>query len=58
MGYSWGGFESLIIPFDPRSYRTATTWAEKGQALRLHVGLEDVEDLKADLEAGFARLAP
>ncbi|MGH6736259.1 MAG: cystathionine beta-lyase [Methyloceanibacter sp.] len=57
MGYSWGGFESLILPFDPRTYRTATTWDEKGPALRLHVGLEDVEDLKADLEAGFARLA-
>jgi cysteine-S-conjugate beta-lyase len=57
MGYSWGGFESLILPFDPRAYRTATKWEEKGPALRLHVGLEDVEDLKADLEAGFARLA-
>jgi cysteine-S-conjugate beta-lyase len=57
MGYSWGGFESLILPFDPRAYRTATRWEEKGPALRLHAGLEDVEDLKADLEAGFARLA-
>ena len=56
MGYSWGGFESLIIPFDPRDYRTATTWNAEGPALRLHVGLEDVEDLKADLDAGFARL--
>jgi cystathionine beta-lyase len=56
MGYSWGGFESLILPFDPRSYRSATTWEEKGPALRLHVGLEEVEDLKADLEAGFERL--
>jgi cysteine-S-conjugate beta-lyase len=56
MGYSWGGFESLILPFDPRAYRTATKWEDKGQALRLHVGLEDVEDLKADLDAGFARL--
>ncbi len=57
MGYSWGGFESLILPFDPRDYRTATKWQVEGQAIRLHVGLEDVEDLKADLEAGFARLA-
>jgi cysteine-S-conjugate beta-lyase len=57
MGYSWGGFESLIIPFDPSSYRTATPWKAEGPALRLHVGLEDVDDLKADLEAGFARLA-
>jgi cysteine-S-conjugate beta-lyase len=56
MGYSWGGFESLILPFDPSDYRTATTWKAEGPALRLHVGLEDVEDLKADLDAGFARL--
>jgi cystathionine beta-lyase len=57
MGYSWGGFESLILPFDPRAYRTATTWQPEGPALRLHVGLEDIEDLKADLDAGFARLS-
>jgi cysteine-S-conjugate beta-lyase len=57
MGYSWGGFESLILPFDPSDYRTVTKWQAEGPALRLHVGLEDVEDLKADLEAGFGRLA-
>lgn len=57
MGYSWGGYESLVIPFNPRSYRTATRWQDKGQALRFHIGLDDVRDLKADLEAGFARLA-
>ena len=57
MGYSWGGYESLILPFDPRTYRSATTWQVEGAALRLHIGLEDVEDLKADLDAGFARLA-
>ncbi|WP_108680457.1 cystathionine beta-lyase [Methyloceanibacter sp. wino2] len=57
MGYSWGGYESLILPFDPTTYRTATKWQVEGPALRLHVGLEDIEDLKADLEAGFARLA-
>lgn len=57
MGYSWGGYESLILPFDPRTYRSATTWQLEGPALRLHIGLEDVEDLKADLHAGFARLA-
>jgi cysteine-S-conjugate beta-lyase len=54
MGYSWGGFESLIIPFDCAPYRTATKWAPGGPALRLHIGLENVEDLKADLERGFA----
>ncbi|MCP4780210.1 MAG: cystathionine beta-lyase [Hyphomicrobium sp.] len=57
MGFSWGGYESLVIPFDPTSYRTATRWQAEGPALRLHIGLEDVEDLKADLEAGFARRA-
>ena len=56
MGFSWGGYESLVIPFDCSSYRTATTWAPGGPALRLQVGLEDLEDLKDDLAAGFARL--
>src|SRR5246500_2028797 len=54
MGYSWGGFESLIISFDCSDYRTATKWAPGGPALRLHIGLENVEDLKAALAAGFA----
>jgi cystathionine beta-lyase len=54
MGYSWGGFESLAIPFDCTDYRTATRWAPEGPAVRLHIGLESVDDLKADLERGFA----
>jgi cystathionine beta-lyase len=54
MGYSWGGFESLVIPFDCEGYRSATKWAPGGPSLRLHIGLENVEDLKADLERGFA----
>lgn len=54
MGYSWGGFESLVIPFDCASYRTATQWNPGGPALRLHIGLESTDDLKADLERGFA----
>jgi len=56
MGYSWGGYESLVIPFDCASYRTATRWAPGGPTLRFTVGLEDIEDLKADLDRGFARL--
>jgi cystathionine beta-lyase len=56
LGYSWGGYESLILPFDCASYRTATQWKPEGQALRFSVGLEDLEDLKDDLGAGFARL--
>jgi cystathionine beta-lyase len=56
MGYSWGGFESLIIPQDPTKVRTATKWEAQGPMLRLHAGLEDPADLIADLEAGFERL--
>jgi cystathionine beta-lyase len=56
MGYSWGGYESLIIPFDASHYRTATKWSAEGPALRLHIGLENVEDLQVDLTAGFDRL--
>jgi cystathionine beta-lyase len=54
MGYSWGGFESLVIPFDCATYRTATTWAPGGPTLRFHIGLENLDDLKADLSRGFA----
>lgn len=56
MGYSWGGYESLVVPFNPRTSRTATLWPDEGPALRIHIGLEDVADLTADLEAGFKRL--
>ncbi|HLM41192.1 MAG TPA: cystathionine beta-lyase [Microvirga sp.] len=56
MGYSWGGFESLVIPFDCATYRTATKWSPGGHALRFHIGLEDLDDLERDLDAGFARL--
>ena len=56
MGYSWGGFESLVIPQYPKKMRTATEWNAEGQILRFHAGLEDICDLVADLEAGFARL--
>jgi cysteine-S-conjugate beta-lyase len=56
MGASWGGFESLILPGDPAKLRTATTWDDPGQLLRVHAGLEDPADLIADLEAGFVRL--
>lgn len=56
MGYSWGGFESLIISCHPEKIRTATKWERAGTVLRLHIGLENVDDLIADLEKGFARL--
>jgi len=57
LGYSWAGFESLVIPFDCSTYRTATRWAPGGPCLRFSVGLEDIEDLKEDLDRGFARLS-
>ncbi len=53
MGYSWGGFESLVISFDCSDYRTATNWAPGGPTLRFQIGLEDTDDLIADLERGF-----
>ena len=56
IGASWGGYESLVIPFDCTKYRTATQWAPGGPTLRFQIGLEDVEDLKRDLAAGFDRL--
>jgi cystathionine beta-lyase len=57
LGYSWGGYESLCVPTYPGDLRSAKPWVAPGPSLRLHVGLEDPEDLIADLEAGFARLA-
>ncbi|HET6469142.1 MAG TPA: cystathionine beta-lyase [Geminicoccaceae bacterium] len=56
MGYSWGGYESLLIPTDPTPCRSAVPWSAEGQLMRIHVGLEDPDDLIADLDAGFARL--
>lgn len=57
LGYSWGGYESLVVPTYPNTLRSATEWSAPGPAVRIHVGLENVEDLKADLERAFARLA-
>jgi len=57
IGASWGGYESLIIPFDCTAVRTATQWAPGGPTVRLHIGLEAVDDLMADLERGFAAMA-
>jgi len=56
MGYSWGGYESLIIPTDPASSRTTYAWPHKGQCLRIHAGLENVDDLILDLKSGLERL--
>jgi cystathionine beta-lyase len=57
IGASWGGYESLAIPFDLAPVRTATRWEPGGPTVRFHIGLESVDDLKADIERGFAKLA-
>ncbi len=56
LGASWGGYESLVMPSDITASRSATTWDEPGPTLRIHAGLEDPEDLIADLAAGLARM--
>ncbi|MBT4038705.1 MAG: cystathionine beta-lyase [Rhodospirillales bacterium] len=53
LGYSWGGYESLIIPTDLGKLRTATTWHHKTPVIRIHAGLESYDDLRADLEVGL-----
>lgn len=56
MGYSWGGYESLIIPANPTAYRTATSWNAHGPLIRFHIGLEHPKDLIEDLDQAFGRL--
>lgn len=56
MGYSWGGFESLIVPQNLKNNRSVTPGDFGGQLIRIHAGLENADDLIADLDAGFARL--
>jgi cystathionine beta-lyase len=57
MGFSWGGFESLIIPCDPQIIRTASTWRAEGSLMRVSIGLEHPDDLIADLAEGLSHLA-
>jgi cystathionine beta-lyase len=56
IGASWGGFESLCIVAHAETSRTVEPWPAAGRTLRLHIGLEDPDDLIADLEAGLGRL--
>lgn len=56
IGSSWGGFESLVTVVRTAKIRTATQWNPGGPALRLHIGLEDPEDLIADLDQAFAAM--
>ena len=55
IGFSWGGFESLALPTELGRLRTATGWQEPGKLIRLHIGLEDPDDLIADLARGLQR---
>lgn len=57
LGYSWGGYESLLVPTYPATLRSSTDWTEQGPSVRIHVGLEAVDDLIRDLDAGLKRLA-
>jgi cysteine-S-conjugate beta-lyase len=57
MGYSWGGYESLCLPVKLGKNRTAKPWTEEGNLFRLHIGLEGVDDLKADLADALDRYA-
>lgn len=55
IGYSWGGYESLALPVDPAPDRTATEWTAEGPVIRLNIGLEDCDELTADLAKGLER---
>ena len=55
IGFSWGGYESLILPAELSSLRSATNWPKNQWVLRLQIGLEPVEKLKEDLASGFER---
>lgn len=55
MGYSWGGYESLICPSDPTNYRHITPWQASGPLIRLHIGLEHTDDLIEDLDKALSR---
>lgn len=57
LGLSWGGYESLVIPFTPEAARAGGRWPWPGQAVRLHVGLEDPHDLIADLRQALDRMS-
>lgn len=58
MGFSWGGFESLVIPYKPAAARSASKdkWGKDDQLLRINIGLEDTDDLINDIKEGFKRM--
>lgn len=56
IGFSWGGYESLCVHVHPERYRSVAEWTEEGHVVRFHAGLEDIEDLKLDLERAFSAM--
>jgi cystathionine beta-lyase len=56
IGASWGGYESLVMPMNPKGLRTATPFPYEGPCLRVHAGLEDPGDLLADVTQAFAAM--
>jgi len=56
MGYSWGGYESLLIPLEAKKIRSAVKWQPEGSGFRIFCGLENIEDLKTDLETALAKI--
>ncbi len=57
IGFSWGGYESLAVHVAPERYRTATSWTDEGPVIRFHAGLEDIDDIKADIDNGFTAMS-
>jgi cystathionine beta-lyase len=58
IGFSWGGYESLVLPMHPEKSRTLPLWNDCGPIVRLQIGLEDAADLKADLAQALEKLRP
>jgi cystathionine beta-lyase len=56
LGFSWGGFESLIVPSNANIVRSVTPWRPEGELIRVSIGLEHTDDLIADLAQGLAQL--
>lgn len=57
LGFSWGGYESLILPYTPQQFRSATKWEAEGTLIRLSIGLEDIEDLQEELASALDRIS-
>ena len=57
IGFSWGGYESLAVHVSPERYRTAVPWTDEGAVIRFHAGLEDIDDIKADIDNGFTAMS-